>query len=181
MNSWIWQNEKSSLGRVGSGEDRRRGSRDHIDTSWGDLLLKEQELEQELRENVGSRKGACLLLMEDVSVLTGNVPVKKGEETVKEREFIVNYWVATNWAKKKSTFRRKTLDIGNMLFSLLLDLNANVWYFLNCIRANLRYIMVTIAICVLHFKKTFPESGERSELKIKLCTSKSVLTSSPKK
>lgn len=84
------------MGRVGSGEDRRRGSRDHIDTSWGDLLLKEQELEQELRENVGSRKGACLLLMEDVSVLTGNVPVKKGEETVKEREFIVNYWVATN-------------------------------------------------------------------------------------
>lgn len=39
MNSWIWQNEKSSLSRAGSGEDRKRENRDGIGTSWGVLLL----------------------------------------------------------------------------------------------------------------------------------------------
>lgn len=48
-----------------------------------------------------------------------------------EKEVIVNYWIATSRAKKKSTFRRRTLKMSNMLSILLLDLNANVLSFPN--------------------------------------------------
>lgn len=48
-----------------------------------------------------------------------------------EKEVIVNYWIATSREKKKSTFRRRTLKMSNMLSILLLDLNANVLSFPN--------------------------------------------------
>ena len=52
------------------------------------------------------------------------------------------------------------MEIDDILFSLLLDLNANVLYFLDCTHGNVSCVTVTRTGCVLYLRRHF-QSQER--------------------
>lgn len=63
----------------------------------GNFASYRAEIKDKLREDGGSMEGVCLLFIENViQAVLKKAPVKKEKHTMKEGEFSVSYWVATN-------------------------------------------------------------------------------------